>query len=112
MCEKNNTNNNTREKFMLVNFLSLSLSLAMHQSYPTLSLVFLLDTPIVMDGWMNRWMAGLGQLAESSFYMAFFTVGFVLANWVQSKLLDFSTKYTYPIGLKIIAENNQSIYNR
>jgi hypothetical protein len=35
----------------------------MHQSYPTLSLGFLLDTPIVMDGWMNRWMAGLGQLA-------------------------------------------------
>lgn len=61
MCEKNNTNNNTREKFMDVKCCKFSLSL--HQSYPTLSLGFLLDTPIVMDGWMDRWMAGLGQLA-------------------------------------------------
>jgi hypothetical protein len=90
----------------------------MHQSYPTLSLGFLLDTPIVIDGWMDGWMDELmdgwsrtiGQNRLSIW--PFFTVGFVLTNWVQSKLLDFSTKYIYPIGLKIIAENNQSIYNR
>jgi hypothetical protein len=45
---------------------------------------------------MDRWMAGLGN--HLSIWP--FIVGFVLKNWVQSKLLDFSNKIHIPNRLK------------